>query len=205
MALTRDKFFWESFSAHIECTERAVALLAELLGGPEHAAILYERIHDIEHEGDKITREVVQALHKTWITPLDRDAIHGLITCLDTVLDEVDACAVRFSLYEITEIRPEARAVVELMRRSIQIARPAIDNLTNMKESAHTLELCSQLNQLESQADRVYREAVARLFKEATDPILAMKWRDIFDALEAVHDSIENVADIIEGIVLEHS
>src|SRR6188474_2283786 len=106
--LTRDKVFWSAFAAHTRCTVQAAALLTEMLEDPSKAPELSKRINTLESEGDTITRDTVLALHQTWITPLDREEIHALITRLDDILDFIDAAGDKFALYEIKETRPEA-------------------------------------------------------------------------------------------------
>ena len=205
MSLTRDALFWNSFRSHAEKSVKAVALLEEMLANPREAQALYRKIGALEGEGDTITREVVQALHRTWITPLDREAIHALISKLDDVLDYIDACAERVALYEIVEVRPEAREMMSIIAKAVNEVDQAVRGLTNMKDAARILDLCSSVNKHESACDSLYRLAVARLFKERGDPIELMKWRDIFDSIESACDRLEDVADIIEGIILEHA
>lgn len=205
MALTRDAIFWDSFAAHAERSVRAAVLLEQMLATPAEAPRIYRQIGELEGEGDKITHDVVSALHKTWITPLDRDAIHGLISSLDDVLDYIDAAAERFSLYEVMEARPEALEMARILSAAVRDVHKAVTALPKLKDAESILELCVSINQHESAADSVYRRALARLFKERGDPLDVMKWRDIFESLETAADRTEDVADIIEGVVLEHA
>jgi predicted phosphate transport protein (TIGR00153 family) len=206
MSLTRDSFFWESFTNHIQRSIQAAGLLEQMLASPKDAQELYKQLHDLEHNGDSITREVVLELHKTWITPLDRDAIHSLITTLDDVLDYIDAAAGRFTLYELDPVRPEAIEMAVLATKGCQEAARALALLKDMKNAPTILEICTQLNRIESDTDKIYRRALTSLFKdEPKGTIYIMKWRDIFDSLEAVSDRLEDISDIMESVVLEHS
>lgn len=205
MALTRDAVFWSAFSAITEKTEKAAECLRELLSTPGRVHEFAKQIKDLEHEGDRVTHEVVQALHQTWITPLDREEIHSLITSLDDVLDFIDAAGDRLALYEIDEARSEAIELAETLKLAVRDVAKAVDGLKNIKDPAPLLDLCRSINKHEHDADMIYRKAIARLFKESTDPLLVMKWRDIFESMETATDRAEDVANIIEGIILEHA
>ena len=204
MALTRDKEFWSAFKDHAALSQRAAVSLIKMLEAPEERERLVREISDLEHQGDKITHDTVLALHQTWITPLDRDAIHGLVSRLDDVLDLIDAAADRVALYQTESQRPEALELAKILEHSCSEIVRAMDLIQNMKEASALLSLCSQINRHEHDADLVFRRALARLFNERTDPLEVMKWRDIFEALETATDRAEDVANIIEGIVLEH-
>jgi predicted phosphate transport protein (TIGR00153 family) len=204
MALTRDDEFWSAFKGHANCSTRAAALLVEILENPERASTLGQQISDLEHEGDRITHDTVLALHQTWITPLDREEIHGLVSRLDDVLDFIDSASDRFTLYQLKEVRPEAIDLAKLLHQSCIDIEKAVGMIRNMKDVTPLLDLCRKINRLEHDADAVFRRALARLFNERTDPLEIMKWRDILDALETATDRAEDVANIIEGIALEH-
>lgn len=207
MARTRDKEFWDAFTGHAQRTSKAAHLLVEMCGAPERCVELSQKIADIEHECDKITREVVQALHQTWITPLDREEIHGLISRLDDVMDFIEAASERLALYEIKNIRPEALDLAKLLARACEDIERAMGMLQNMKDARPLLDICMHLNRHEHDADQIFRRGLARLFndKEQNDPIEIMKWRDILEAIETATDRCEDVGNIIEGIVLEHA
>jgi uncharacterized protein len=204
MALTRDKEFWSAFTSHAELTVKASQLLVEMLEQPSRRKEIVQQISDLEHEGDKITHDTVLALHQTWITPLDREEIHGLISRLDDVLDFVDAAADRVALYEIESVRPEATEIATILAQSCSEIARAMGLLQNMKDAKPLLALCMHINRHEHDADQIFRRALARLFNERTDPLEVMKWRDILESIETATDRAEDVANIIEGIVLEH-
>ncbi|MBK7580884.1 MAG: DUF47 domain-containing protein [Myxococcales bacterium] len=205
MALTRDGVFWSAFSAMTEKTVNATEHLREMLEDPSRSTELAKRIKDIEHEADKITHEVVQALHQTWITPLDREEIHNLITSLDSVLDFVDAAGDKIALYEIQTTRPEALELVKTLGACVAEVAKAVGGLQKIGDPAPLLELCRSINKHEHDADMIFRRGLARLFKEGTDPLEVMKWRDILESMETATDCAEDVANIIEGIILEHA
>jgi predicted phosphate transport protein (TIGR00153 family) len=204
MGLTRDKIFWDAFTNHANATVEAAGLLRKMLVKPSEATDLAKKITDIENRGDKITHDAVLALHQTWITPLDREEIHDLISRLDDVLDYVEAASERITMYEITESTPEAVELAEVLEASAIDVSKAVAALSNIKDAKTILDLCVSINKHENTADGVLRRGLARLFKESKDPILVMKWRDIYDSLETATDRAEDVANVIEGIVLEH-
>ena len=206
MALTRDQLFWEAFNRHARCTVEASKLLVEMLEHPSKAQANAGRIKGLENDGDTITHDTLAALHQTWITPLDREEIHGLIARLDDVLDFVEAASDRFALYEITETREDAVDLAKLLVRCAEEIEKAVAMLSDMKNVKPLLELCVSINKHEHDADQVFRSGLARLFKsEAAHPVEIMKWRDVLDAIETATDRAEDVANIIEGIVLEHA
>jgi predicted phosphate transport protein (TIGR00153 family) len=205
MALTKDKLFFDAFTRHAEKSVEASKLLVQMLSDLSKAPELSKRINDLEHEGDKITHDCVAALHQTWITPLDREEIHALITRLDDVLDAIEAASERVILFELTEATPEGQDLSRAVVASCEAVHLAVQSLRDLKQSKRLLELCVLINKHENTADLAYRTAVAKLFKSGNDPLLVMKWRDVYDHLEMATDRCEDVANIIEGVVLEHA
>lgn len=205
MALTKDNLFFGSFTDHAAKSVEASKLLVQMLSDLHKAPELSKRINDLEHEGDKITHNCVAALHQTWITPLDREEIHALITRLDDVLDAIEAASERVILFEITDSTPEGLDLCRAVVASCEAVHSAVTVLRDLKQSKRLLALCVEINKHENTADLAYRTAVAKLFKSGSDPLLVMKWRDIYDHLEMATDRCEDVANIIEGVVLEHA
>lgn len=205
MGLTRDAVFFDALANHAQRSVAASELLLEMLDRLDDAPALAKRISDLEDEGDKITHGCLAALHQTWITPLDREEIHALITRLDDVLDCIEAASVRLVLFEVGNALPEARQLAQAVVDSCTVMSSAVQSLRDLKRQPNLLELCVEINKLENVADGYYRTALAALFKKGNDPLLVMKWRDIYDLLENATDRCEDVANIIEGIVLEHA
>ena len=162
-------------------------------------------IKEIEHEGDRITHHTLEVLHKTFITPLDREEIHTLISGLDDILDNIDATAHRFALYEITGITPEAQEMGEIILCATDQVLRAIQELRTLKNPKEILKICVEIKRLEGEGDDALRKAMARLFRESTDAIYVIKWKEIYEFLEECIDACEDVANIVEGIILEHS
>jgi uncharacterized protein len=200
-----DRSFYEAFERHAAQIVTAGKLLSELVRQPERSVELAKAIHDVENAGDIITHETIARLHKTWITPIDRADIHSLISALDDVLDLIEAASERVALYEVKQL-PE---FVVTLADSLQLATEAVDKaiklLPQVKQPKQMLDLCIEINRLENQADKAYRHGLATLFNGGYDAIDVMKWRDIIDNLESATDKCEDVANILEGIVLEYS
>jgi predicted phosphate transport protein (TIGR00153 family) len=203
---TKDDVFFRAFSEHAACSVDAAELLMKMfedLSNKERQAMA---IAEKEGAGDRITHETVKRLHETWITPLDRYDIHGLISKLDDVLDLIEAVAERVVLFEITELRPEAIELARVLRKACEDMQKAMVLMPTLAaKSKELLDICVEINRLENEADAIYRRAIADLFKPGHDPIMVMKWRDIFDNLESATDRCEDVANIVEGVVLEYA
>lgn len=200
-----DRSFYEAFERHAAQIVEAGKLLSELVRQPERAAELAKAIHDIENAGDIITHETIARLHKTWITPIDRADIHSLISALDDVLDLIEAASERVALYEVKELPEFVVTLADSLELATQAVDKAIKLLPQVKQPKEMLDVCIEINRLENEADKAYRHGLATLFKGGYDAIDVMKWRDIIDNLESATDKCEDVANILEGIVLEYS
>jgi predicted phosphate transport protein (TIGR00153 family) len=205
MALTRDAVFWNSFTQLAGKALEAAKLVEQMFNDLSKAKSLAEQVKKLESEGDTITHEVVKALHKTWITPLDREEIHDLISSLDDVLDSIDGAAARVMLYELSETNDEIKALAKVLVDSTTDLVKLVENLQDIKDAEAMISLCRAIGVHEDVADEVFRKAIARLFKQEPNAIEVMKWRDIFERLETATDRAEDAANVIEGIVLEHA
>ena len=200
-----DRTFYEAFERHAAQIVKAGKLLSELVRQPERAVDLAKAIHDVENAGDIITHETIARLHKTWITPIDRADIHSLISALDDVLDLIEAASERVALYEVKELPEFVVTLADSLELATQAVDKAIKLLPQVKQPKQMLDVCIEINRLENQADKAYRHGLATLFNGAYNAIDVMKWRDIIDNLESATDKCEDVANILEGIVLEYS
>jgi uncharacterized protein Yka (UPF0111/DUF47 family) len=203
--LPRETSFFDFFEQHAALTIEGTKELLSLVTTGANIPTKCRRISDIEHETDTITHRCVEALHKTFITPIDRDSIHRLITRMDDVMDFVEAAAERIDLYELTVMTPDVRDLADVLHRATLQVEAAMRGLRSMKAPQATLKLCIDINRLENEADAILRRSVARLFKEAQDPIMVIKWKEIYENLESATDRCEDVANIIEGVILEHA
>jgi len=203
--LPREEDFFTLFVRHADLTVEGARQFMTLVGGGQNVRALAARIKEIEHETDVITHTCVERLHTTFITPIYRDDIHRLITRMDDVMDYVESASERMALYELEEMTPEVRDLAGVLVRATEAVARAVTGLRDLKRSQGVLQHCIEVNRLENEADEILRNAVAKLFKTATDPLLVMKWKEVYEALENATDRCEDVANIIEGVVLEHA
>ena len=203
--MPREGRFFDYFNEHSD----QLVLGAEQLKALMHAvAELPERkrnIEKIEHRADKITMQTMQLLHQTFITPIDRDEIHQLITRMDDILDLMEDVSQCMFLYDIHAVTEEARKLADICLRSTQKVKGAVSQLSNLKNTKSILALCGEIDQLESDADEVMRGAMAKLFREEPDVKHLFKMKEIYQLLESVTDRCQDVANIIEGIVIENA
>jgi predicted phosphate transport protein (TIGR00153 family) len=206
--MPRERRFFELFDQHAAFAVQASVVLVDLLKGFDEHERRNERIArilDLEHSGDKVTRETVSLLHSTFITPFDRDDIHRLISRMDDVLDSIQDTAEAFQLYDIQQLTPEAIQLAELLRECCVRMQAAVQQLPTLDDPAIVLRLCNEIDGLESQADRVMRAAVSKLFREESDTRQLIKLENVYQLLESATDQCEDVANVIEGVVLENA
>jgi len=203
--LPRETSFFDFFEEHAGLTIEGTKEFLSMVTTGANISAKCRRISDIEHETDTITHRCVEALHKTFITPIDRDQIHRLITRMDDIMDYVEAAAERIELYELTTMTADVRDLADALHRAAQQVEGAVRGLRTLKEPQATLKLCIDINRLENETDAILRRSVARLFKDEKDPILVIKWKEVYENLESAADRCEDVANIIEGVILEHS
>ena len=203
--LPREKSFFDFFEKHAALTVTGTKEFLSLATTGQNIEAKAKRIKEIEHETDVITHHCVEALHKTFITPIERDDIHRLITKMDDIMDFVEAAAERIALYELTEMTEGVKSLADVLVRSAEQVEVAVRGLRDMKHADTILRACVDINRLENEGDSILRSATAHLFKEeASNPIQVIKWKEIYDHLENATDRCEDVANIIEGVVLEN-
>ena len=183
---------------------KGATLLVEMMEDFSSSEAKAKAIYDVEQEGDMLTHEVMRRLNKTFLTPVDREDIHALISRLDDVLDLIWASADRATLFKVKESTPEAVELSKTLHETTSIITKAVSSLKD-KNYTYIQEYCIEINRLENAADKIYREALVKLFKDVEDPILVIKWKDIYEHLEDATDTCEDVANILEGIVLKHA
>jgi uncharacterized protein len=207
--MPRERRFFDLFDQHAALIVAASAVLCELLEGfirEEHEREgRIARILELEHAADRVTRETVSLLHRTFVTPLDREDIHQLISRMDDVLDLIQDTAESFQLYDVRHLTPEACELARLVHECCLRMQRAVHLLSNMAESAQILQLCNEIDGLESSADRVMRTALSKLFREEGDVRQLIKLDTVYQLLETATDRCEDVANIIEGVVLENA
>ena len=201
--LPREGRFFDYFNQHAElavkASEALAALFADLSTLDQHSTL----IHQYEKQADRITHDTVHLLHQTFITPFDREQIHGLVTAMDDVLDLTEDAAECLFLYDVRRIGPEAAELAAICVKCTGRVRDAVAMLPSMKNATRILAICGEIDKLESHADGVFRTALAKLFREEPDAREVIKQKEVFLLLEEITDRCEDVANLIEGIVLE--
>ncbi len=198
--------FFSDFERQAAATVEGAKLLKGLLDDFTDVPAKCQAIKDVEHRADDITHRAFARLHTQFITPFDRTEIHRLLSRIDDVLDLADAASERLGLYDIESVLPEARELAAVLVAQTQKMEEALRGLRNMKRDPHAiLEACKEMNVLENQADTLTRRTMAKLFKRGNDPLTVMKWKEIIDLIEDATDRAEDVANVIEGVVLEHA
>jgi uncharacterized protein len=203
--LPRETSYFDQFEQQGRKTVEGCRALLDLLDNLGDVPARAKHIKQIEEECDTITHGVVASLHKTFITPIDRNDIYRLITKMDDVMDFVDAVAERLSLYQISTGGEELRDLAVTLLACAERVLEAVTGLRNLKNSDLILEKCVEINRLENVADGQLRHSLAKLFRDEKDPIAVIKWKEIYELLETATDRCEDVANVIEGVVLENS
>jgi len=203
--MPREGKFFDLFNAHAERIVEGSRELNAMIGKFSDLDAHAQRIDAAERAADKITHECITLLHKTFITPFDREQIHQLITTMDDILDLIQDVAESVALYDLRSVTPEAKQLAEICQTCCDRVQTTVGLLTNIKSPEAILKCCEEIDRLESDADRVMRSAVSKLFREESDLKQVMKLRVIYDLLETITDRCEDVANVVEGIVLENS
>jgi predicted phosphate transport protein (TIGR00153 family) len=199
----KDEKFFKIFGQMTVHILEAAELLGTMVRNPAaDLASLASKIKDLEHKGDELTHRVIDELNKTFITPIDREDIHDLSAALDDVLDLIDSTATRIVLFRITEpIRSVPEMCAVLLSQAMEIGAA----VSNLQDNDHVVERCIEINRLENDADRLFQSAIAALFDEVKDPIAVIKSKEIIETLEAATDKAEDVANVLESIVVKNT
>lgn len=201
--------FFDLFNAHAEqivAGGRELVLLMNKIGDSADGADQNAKAIDtIETRADTITHDTITLLHRTFITPFDRDSIHQLISSMDDILDLIQDVAESVVLYDVRKVSQEARQLADICQSCCERVKSVVALLPSMENAQAILKTCQEIDQLESDADRVMRSAISRLFRDEPDVRQVIKLKAIYELLETITDRCEDVANIIEGIVLENS
>jgi uncharacterized protein len=198
----RDREFFDLFEEAASNIVRAADLLDQMLRGYPERAELSRDILICEQEGDRITHDIIQRLNQTFVTPIDREDIYELASALDDIVDFAEEVADYMGLYKIEAPMEQAQRLAHILLQSSRQIAEAMPRLRGFKDISH---YTVELNRLENDGDRVTREAVASLFDNGIDPMVVIRWKDIFERLEAAIDATEHVANVLEGIVIKNS
>jgi predicted phosphate transport protein (TIGR00153 family) len=201
----RDERFFDLFESAAEKIEEGVNALLDLLDDYTNIPEKVKNIKDLEHEADEITHQTIDKLNRTFITPIDREDIHELITKMDDIIDFIEAVSQRLWLYRLQKPTPEIKELVLVLQKAIKMVKQTIKNLRNMKNPQIILNSCIEVNTIENEGDQVLRNAMTSLFDNVPDPINVIKLKEIYEIIEMAIDRCEDVANIIEGVVLKNA
>jgi uncharacterized protein len=199
--IPKEEKFYDDFKQMADQIRHGARLLEQMLAVDPPVSDKAAEIKEVEHQCDFLTHEIIQRLNKTFVTPIDREDIHELARTLDDVMDAIDSAAALFPLYRIDKVRPGARELTRIIIQQADELRTGIEALEKRKG---VLERSIEINRLENEADRIHKQAISRLFDEETNPIMVIKWKEILDLLEEATDACEDVANLLENVVVKH-
>ena len=203
--LPRDEKFFDLFTSVAALSVEAAKLQLDLLrADPQRRGPIVDAIKRLEHQADQITHEVVTRLDRVFITPLDREDIHLLASRLDDVVDLIDGTAHRVQMYHAGTAPEGAMLLADVVVRGTQEVLVAVQSLEKNKDRS-VLEACARVKRLEEEGDSLYHEWVARLFDGSPDPLMVIKWKEIYDTLEKTLDHMEDAGNVLESISIKHA
>jgi uncharacterized protein Yka (UPF0111/DUF47 family) len=197
-----DRLYFELFEEAAQNIFRASTLLDRMLSNYPDTRALAEEIRDCEHEGDRITHDIIDRLNHTFVTPIEREDILALASALDDIVDYTEEVADYLGLYKIEAPMDQAIRQARVLKEASKLIADAMPRLRGFGDISH---YTVEINRLENEGDRITREAVASLFDGGIDPMVVIRWKDLFERLEAAVDATEHVANILEGIVIKNS
>ena len=203
--IPREGRFFELFNAHAEQIVLAARELAALMLDFTKLEQHSRAIDDAEHAADRITADAIRMLHKTFITPLDREQIYQLVNAMDDICDLIQDTSQSLSLYDVRTITPEASRLADIALKCCERVKEVVAMLDDAKAADAVIKTCEEIDRLESDADRVMRAAISRLFREERDAREIVKMKAIYELLESITDRCEDVGNLAEGIFLENS
>jgi uncharacterized protein len=201
----KEVHFSDSFEELADKIQEGGMVFVEILNDFGNSKDKIPRLKEIEHEADTITHRIYQDLHKTFITPLDREDIYSLANKMDSIVDMIDESASKMQLYRIKEPLPDHKLLATILNKSIVLVNKSIYAMRNRRANINMiLEHCIEINSLENEADYILRHSMAQLFEREKDAIELIKCKEILERIEETTDMCEDVSNIIEGIILKY-
>lgn len=201
----KEENFFELFEELADKIEEGGKLFLDMAKARDYSDVRVAKLKEIEHEADGITHKTYEKMHKTFLTPIDREDIYSLVNKMDSIMDVIEATAVRINLYKVKHPSDEIIKQAEILNESIGKIKNIVHAMRDMKNSEKILAGCVEINTLENAGDVTIRSIMAKLFEKETDAIELIKWKDIYQLLEEAIDVCEDVSNIVEGIVLKHA
>ena len=202
--IPKEESFFDLFEAQVNRLVEASGVLVEATERFETLGENAKRLERLEHDADQLTHEIMERLNKTFITPIDREDIHRLATDLDDVMDLMEAVTERFILFKVQQMLPQAKEIAKVIQQQLQEMQRMIPHLRRMRRES-IMPHCVEINRLEKTGDRLLRTAFAALFDGSHEPLVVIKWRELYGLMEEATDKCEDVANVIESIVLKHA
>jgi predicted phosphate transport protein (TIGR00153 family) len=196
--------FFEIFDKAASNLTKATSLLVSLMENFDNLEARAKEIYEVEQDGDMLTHDIMKKLNRTFITPIDREDIHALASRMDDILDLVWGGVDRMIVFKITQPTPQAVDLSKDLHQTTLVLQKTVGEL-RAKNYSHIQEHCIEINRLENRIDRTFRDALGNLFDEMKDPLLIIKWKEIYEHLEDASDRCEDVANVLEGIVLKNA
>lgn len=205
--IPREEKFFDMLGRAAQNVLAGAQALKELVTKFDQAPAAQKRILELEHEGDIITHEIMDALNKTFITPLDREDIHALAAALDDIIDNIEAVSDRMTLYNIGKMRDDVAAMVDVLVRCVEQVSKAVSCMSNLSgNNTRIMDHCIEIDSLENEGDRALRQALARLFNDETiRTVDIIKWKELYETIEAATDLCEDVSDVIESVIVKNA
>ena len=202
--IPREEKFFDLFDELAKKIDEGARLFLDMLTHYDSFQTRLVKLKELEHEADVITHRTYEKMHKTFLTPLDREDIYALVNKMDSILDMTEATAIRMSIYKVKRTYPELLEQAKLLNEATARVIKIVQGLRDMKNAPMILEACVEINTLENAGDVILRTSMANLFERETDPFELIKWKEIFERFEETLDICEDVSNIVEGIVLKN-
>jgi predicted phosphate transport protein (TIGR00153 family) len=203
--IPKDEHFFDILEEASDNVQKGAGVFLELVSDWSLTSAKIQEIRDLEHEGDRMTHEVIDRLNRTFITPIDREDIHSLATELDDVIDIIQATMDRMQLFRLGHSSPVLVQMAEVLVKATAAIGKAIKSLRDLKHTRRTLDFCIEINRLENVGDTILKSALGELFADPKDVLETIKWKEIYEAAEYATDKCEDIANIIEGIVVKNA
>jgi hypothetical protein len=203
--IPREEKFYDLFEELINKIEEGGKLFLEMVEKYEYPLPTITKLKELEHEADVITHRTYEKMHKSFLTPLDREDIYALVNKMDSILDMIEASAARMNLYKVKKPTKVIIDQAKILNKAISKVKLIVYAMRDMKNSQMIIDACVEINTLENEGDIVLRTAMVDLFEHEKDAIELIKWKEIFERIEEALDVCEDVSNIVEGIVLKHA